>query len=645
MTKKGIKFKLLCILGILGVIALLGWFLLTKENIEIIKSVFKQDMTTEEIQERLNGLGIRGYATISILSMMAVVFTFVPSEPIQVISGLAFGFIPGLIACLAGVLVGNTIIYVMYLIFGDKLNAYFDKELDLNLNKMSNSRLITFVILLLYVLPVVPYGMICFFAATMRLKFSKYTWVTLIGAIPSEAMGVILGHAAMASSWVLSASIFGVILVLLIIFVVKKDEVMAYLNKIIDKAREHFSDRFTVKQYKSRKLKLPYRISRILLAGKVKVKYIRKVKELDHPCVVLCNHGSFIDFAYAGAMLKEHSPNFVVARLYFFKRLYRNILRSFGCFPKSMFCADLESAKNCLQVLRRGGVLAMMPEARLSTVGKFEDIQEGTYSFLKKAAVTVYSIKMSGDFFAKPKWGDKIRKGSYVEAELDTLIEKDELLGMSVDEIKQRVEERLYYNEFDWLETHPEISYKSKTLAKGLENVLTLCPKCGERYSIYTKGMHVHCESCGMKATLDRRYSFINAQPFDNFASWYEWQTEEYKKEILSNPDFALRSKVELKNSDKRGKKSLIYAGKGECTLNRVGLTYVGTRNGEHVTKHFPMSEIYRLLFGAGEDFEIYEGREIFYFIPEDKRSCVDWYIVSKILKELEADAPACVEA
>ena len=86
---------------------------------------------------------------------------------------------------------------------------------------------------------------------------------------------------------------------------------------------------------------------------------------------------------------------------------------------------------------------------------------------------------MSGDFFAKPKWGDKVRKGSYVEAELDTLIEKDELLQMSVDEIKKRVEERLYYNEFDWLEEHPEISYKSKTLAKGLENVLTLCPKCG----------------------------------------------------------------------------------------------------------------------------------------------------------------------
>jgi hypothetical protein len=52
------------------------------------------------------------------------------------------------------------------------------------------------------------------------------------------------------------------------------------------------------------------------------------------------------------------------------------------------------------------------------------------------------------------------------------------------------------------------------------------------------------------------------------------------------------------------------------------------------ITKHFPLNDIYRLLFGAGEDFEIYEGKEIYYFIPEEKRSCVDWYIVSGLLKE-----------
>ena len=38
----------------------------------------------------------------------------------------------------------------------------------------------------------------------------------------------------------------------------------------------------------------------------------------------------------------------------------------------------------------------------------------------------------------------------------------------------------------------------------------------------------------------------------------------------------------------------------------------------ENITE-YGLQEIYRLLFGAGENFEIYEGNELFYFVPQDK--------------------------
>ena len=49
----------------------------------------------------------------------------------------------------------------------------------------------------------------------------------------------------------------------------------------------------------------------------------------------------------------------------------------------------------------------------------------------------------------------------------------------------------------------------------------------------------------------------------------------------------------------------------------------------------FTLEQVYRILFGAGEDFEIYDGKELYYFVPENKRSCVMWYMVSEILKEI----------
>ena len=77
-------------------------------------------------------------------------------------------------------------------------------------------------------------------------------------------------------------------------------------------------------------------------------------------------------------------------------------------------------------------------------------------------------------------------------------------------------------------------------------------------------------------------------------------------------------------------------AGTGVCTLNREGLRYEGTREGERVELFFPLEQIYRLLFGAGENFEIYVGSEIHYFVPEERRSAVEWYMTSMILVDEE---------
>jgi hypothetical protein len=59
-----------------------------------------------------------------------------------------------------------------------------------------------------------------------------------------------------------------------------------------------------------------------------------------------------------------------------------------------------------------------------------------------------------------------------------------------------------------------------------------------------------------------------------------------------------------------------------------------GLDDGEEIEKFFPMKNIYRLLFGAGEDFEVYDGEQIWYFIPSERRSCVDWYTVSGLLRD-----------
>jgi len=357
-------------------------------------------------------------------------------------------------------------------------------------------------------------------------------------------------------------------------------------------------------------------------------------KTLQGPCIVLCNHGSFVDFIYAASLLRKYRPHFVVARLYFYNNILGRLLRLVGAFPKSMFAMDMESTKNCLTVLKNGEILAMMPEARLSTAGKFEDIQEGTYSFIKKSAVPVYTVKICGDYLADPKWGRGFRRGSLVEVELEKLFSAEEVNALSASDIKKAVEERLYYDEFRWLESRPNLRYRSSRMAEGLENILSLCPGCGGKHTLKTEKNRIFCENCGLSTHVDDRYRFDKDFRFENLSLWYSWQMETLKQEIAGDPDFTLTSKVELRLPGTGGGLTR-HGGTGVCRLDRTGLTYTGTKDGERAELHFPIRRVYRLLFGAGENFEVYDGAYIHYFVPEERRSAVDWYMASMILHDL----------
>ena len=627
-----LAFKILSVLFCLGALFGLGAFLLSGDNLTLIRTLFVKDVAREDIQDVLSRLGWRGYITVGALSFLQVMFAFLPAEPAEVIAGISFGFWRGGLACLVGVFLGNSLLFLLYKLFGTRLTKYFAANVEFDFDVARRSPHVSLIIILLYVLPAIPYGFICLFAASLGIRFPKYTLLTVLGTIPSLALGVGMGHLAVESSLFIAIAVFLLIVTALIVLVRYRSALFRRINAFMAARNE-----------KARLPRAPSRfflfvadyISRIIYWRKVKVVFKNNVGRLEHPSIVLCNHGSFIDFVYAGRMLRRERPHFLCARLYFYHKRLGALLRFLGCIPKSMFSADLENAKACLRTLNAGRVIALMPEARLSTVGRFEGIQDATYDFIRRMGVTVYVCRLSGDYFADPKWGSGVRRGAVVEVELSRLFEAGETKDLTPEAVRARVDTALRYDEYEWLATCPHIRYRSPSIAEGLENVLYLCPQCGMTTSLRATGDTLRCTACGLTARLDERYAFRDGAPFKNPAEWYGHQTEVTRRDILADPEFALVSRVTLRHGSQDGKHTTRRAGAGVCTLDRSGLTYRGTRDGAEIEKHFPIASIYRLLFGAGENFEIYEGKEIWYFQPDEPRSAVMWYVVSGLLKNL----------
>lgn len=629
--------KALVGVAIIAAILILAVFLCTGDRPMILRELVKTHGENDEWEEIFDW-GIGGMVAIFVLSFLQIALIFIPAEPIQVLSGISYGFGAGLLICFLGAILGNTLVYILYKIYGEKLDRFFTKRIHIDFESARHHGRISMITFILYIIPAIPYGMICLFASAMKMKYRQYIVITSLGILPSIAIGVGLGYVAAEISWIISISAFVFLAALLGVIYAYRDTAFEWINRMI--ANDADVSKTKVTPVNKFMWWFLFNGCNMFFSPRVKIRIKKNVDRIIGPAIVLCNHGAFIDFFYAGKALYRERPHFMTARLYFFRRDLGYLLRSLGSFPKSMFSPDMENAKNCVRVLRDGGILAMMPEARLSTAGDFEDIQLDTYRFIHKAGVDVYACHINGDYMASPKWGNGLRRRSLVEVELSPLMTADQAAAMSEADAIALIDKALYFNDFEWIKTHPEQKYPSKTLAEGLDNILNRCPVCHGRYTLRTKGRTLSCTNCSLRVEMDSRYGFNMGAPYANLQEWYRWQTEELEREILSDPDYALTSRVVLHHSSLDGKRCLRIAGEGTCTLNRDGLTYRGTEDGAEIEKHFPMKKLYRILFGAGEDFEVYEGKQIWYFVPEEKRSCVDYYTASTVLKKLSEQKP-----
>ena len=360
------KIKILIAVGFLLILVLLTLLALSGGNLQLLKSLIANDLTNEELSDQLRDFGWRGYIVVAALSLLQVVCTFFPAEPVQVLAGFTFGFPVGLLCCMIGILIGNTLIYMLQNVYGDRLRGFFMRKLNLDLEKIASSSKAVLIIFILYFLPAIPYGMICFFAASMGIPYRRYIVVTTLGSLPSVCIGVGLGYMTIASHWLVSVCVFTALILVAVIMFCKREILFEKLNRF---AGQHKNvSRTKVQKVNGFVMNTLYFAIRcyLFLCG-VRVKTVNKIGAPEAPSIVLCNHGSFIDFIYAAALLRKYKPHFIVARLYFYHTILGFLLRAVGSFPKSMFATDLENAKNCLAVLRENRILGCPLQGALRT--------------------------------------------------------------------------------------------------------------------------------------------------------------------------------------------------------------------------------------------------------------------------------------
>ena len=347
-------------------------------------------------------------------------------------------------------------------------------------------------------------------------------------------------------------------------------------------------------------------------------------------CVVFATHTSNKDHFLTAMALYPRRVTFVMSEHFFANKLLRPILKIMNAIPKKMFCPDTRSVLSMIRAIREGNTLLLFPEGRLTCNGVSCPITPGTAELIHNLGVPVYTITAEGAGKTFPKWAKKPRIGR-IDVHLSKLFDGPELKEMLLDDIDRKITDAISHNAWESL---PDVKFRSKAPAEGLDGILWKCPECGAEHTLICEKDTVICSNCSLKAEVDA-HGQIKGAPcgIKTVADWFEHNANTLD---LSAP---LTSDCTVGVTDGDPKKDGVMrrgVGSGKMTLSADGFTFDGEINGEetHIAllgKDCPGA----LPISVGDHFDVYYGGKLHFFTPQpDPRDTVKFVAFKDKLNE-----------
>ena len=339
---------------------------------------------------------------------------------------------------------------------------------------------------------------------------------------------------------------------------------------------------------------------KLFVYPKYRVHYTFKkdFRKVEGPFFFISNHASRLDYVFVGAPLLPLKMNFVAGYNEFHRSHLSLVFNLLRVIPKKNFTPDIYTVKEISRVIKSGHGVCIFPEGMSSISGANQPVALGTGKLFKHHKVPVYYSVIRGGYLTSPKYNLRDRVGR-VEVEYDQLFTVEDLDRMSPEEIESKINRAIYHDDYAWNKIHKHHYDIGENGAEDLEDLLFWCPRCGKQHTMATKGNTIFCKECGNGATLFDTYELV---PFDDTCvipetqtAWFNLEREVIRKEVAQE-DFALEEQVQLGMLPEfellKNQATSQIVGSGTLRLDRTGLTYTGTKNGESFTFHLPSAAL-----------------------------------------------------
>ena len=361
----------------------------------------------------------------------------------------------------------------------------------------------------------------------------------------------------------------------------------------------------------------------------------------DKPVILLSSHASRLEFIYTVYGFKRNDINVVCGFQNILKKGLYRLFIELGAISKYLYQPDFLALKNMLRVLKRGGAIGLFPEGIQSTSGSTHPINPATAQFIKSSKAYIVVCRTHGAYLATNRYSSD-RKDGYIGVEYSLLFTPEMLTNLSEEEIYSRLLEKISYNDFAYNKKARNKYIGKKPNAFGIDKILYKCPDCKDEHSLYVDNERVVCKKCGFSVKVDEYYDLVDLKgsscPSD-IDQWFKWQRRCVAKQVLEDGfEMKLKGNFYTLKYDKLRKSpdDRLPLSAGELILNKEGLTFTGTLNGESADYYFKANSIYSLTFSTKGFLEFYHNNDYYMVIPEDKDQClIKWTLAAEEIHNL----------
>lgn len=256
-------------------------------------------------------------------------------------------------------------------------------------------------------------------------------------------------------------------------------------------------------------------------------------KKLPDTYIVLSNHTTDYDPLFVALSFPKFM-HFVasehVARWRFLSKLI-----NFAFAPIWRYKGSV-AASTVIEVFRKikaKSSVAVFAEGARCWDGVTGPILPSTGKMVKSARCGLVTYKITGGYFASPRWSQSNTRKGFVHGAPVNIYTKEQLAAMTVDEVNEVICRDLYEDAYEKQLQEPK-EYKGKDLAKYMENLLFTCPKCGKIDTIQSDKNVVTCSACDMQFKYNK-YGMLEDIEFKTVRELAAWQKAKVEKAAMAD--------------------------------------------------------------------------------------------------------------